>query len=651
MGRELSASEVTVNSRAFTRSLLADIHALERMLQEGRFETGIRRIGAEQELFLVNRGWRAAPVGPEILAELEGEEFTTEIGRFNLEVNLPPLELDGSVFSRLQDDLQRLMGRVREAASAHEAEVVLTGILPTLGVSDLQLEHMTPRERYRILNRTLNRMAGGSYRLYIQGTDELHFVHDSVMLEACNTSFQVHLQVAPREFPRYYNVAQVMTAPVLAAAANSPLLFGRRLWRETRIALFQQSLDTRRSTPHLRELTPRVRFGEDWVHDSVLEVFREDVARIPVLFGESSSEDPVEVLRQGGVPELRALQLYNSTVYRWNRPCYGILDGEPHLRIECRVLPAGPSLADEVANGAFWIGLVLGGAHRYDDVRELIDFAEARANFLAAARNGMGAGFNWFGGTMVSAAELIRGELVALAREGLEMAGVDGADADRYLGIIRERVSRQATGARWLLRSLAAMKGKGIRGERLAAVTSATAARQWDGDPCHEWELADLEEAGGWRYNYARVEQIMTTDLYTVKEDELVDLAALVMHWNRVRQIPVEDEDRHLVGLLSYDAVLRELTSGNGRWESDGSAVYELMDRDPVTVTPDTSTLDAITMMRREGVVSCPVVEDGRLVGILSVGDFGPIAERYLEEKLNVGDSEARAADGEGASE
>ncbi len=633
MGRDVEEDRVTLSSRAFTRSLLADLRALEQMLQEGRFETGIRRIGAEQELFLVNPGWRAAPVGPEVLEDLDGDPFTTEIGRFNLEVNLPPMELGGDAFSSLQEDLEELVGQVRSAAREHEAEVVLTGILPSLSVSDVTLENMTPRERYRILNRTLSRMAGGSYRLHIQGTDELHFVHSSVMLEACNTSFQVHLQVTPDEFGRFYNVAQVMTAPVLAAAVNSPLLFGRRLWEETRIALFQQSLDTRRSTPHLRELTPRVRFGEAWVEESVMEVFQEDVARIPVLFGEDSAEDPQEVLAAGGVPELRALQLYNSTVYRWNRPCYGILDGEPHLRIECRVLPSGPSFQDEVANAAFWIGVVLGGVRRYGDVRELIAFDEARSNFLAAARHGLGAGFTWFDGEMVSAAELLEGELLGLARQGLEAAGVAGDDIDRYLGIVEERVQRRATGARWQLRSLASMAGEGTRSERLAALTSATCSRQWEGSPCHEWDEATLEEAGGWRYNYARVEQIMTTDLYTVKEDELVDLAALVMHWKRVRQIPVEDEDRKLVGLLSYDAVLRELAAGERRG-SAGTPVSDLMDRDPVTVSPDMSTLDAIGRMRRHGVVSCPVLDDGRLVGILSVGDFGPIAERYLEEKL-----------------
>ncbi len=219
---------------------------------------------------------------------------------------------------------------------------------------------MTPRERYHVVDDVLTRIRGGTYPSTSKERDELNLEHDSVMLEGGNTSFQVHLQVDPDAFADTYNVAQVMTAPVLAASVNSPLLFGRRLWAETRIALFQQSIDTRRTTPHLRELAPRVRFGEQWIKQSVLEVFREDIARIPALMATKNPEDPFEVLRAGGVPALAALQLYNGTASRWNRPCYGVCQGVPHVQIECRVLPSGPSVSDEVADAAFWVGLVSG---------------------------------------------------------------------------------------------------------------------------------------------------------------------------------------------------------------------------------------------------------------------------------------------------
>lgn len=627
--------------RLYTKSLLLDLSALGSMLEEGMFETGVRRIGAEQELFLVNRGWRPAPIAMKVLDGLSRPEFTPEIALYNLEINLPPMALSPGCFRHLEEEVHALVGDVREEARAHDAEVVLTGILPSLTVSDLALENLTPLERYHMLNKATNRMSGGSYRLHIQGADELHFEHDSVMLEGCNTSFQVHLQTSPEEMPRLYNIAQVLAAPVLAATVNSPLLFGRRLWAETRIALFQQAIDTRRTSAHLRELTPRVRFGERWVKESVLEVFHEDVARIPALFGATDWEDPHRRLRRGEIPELPALQMYNGTVYRWNRPCYGVTDGKPHLRLECRFLTAGPTILDEVANAALWIGSLLGALHEYEDVTRLIQFNDARANFNAAARRGLTAGFVWLNGEMVSAPRLMLERILPMARAGLESAGVNGADIDRYLGVIEGRVKSGRTGARWLLDSLRDLGLSSSRAERMAALTASIVHRQHDGLPGHEWEPARIEESGGWQYNYARVEQFMTTDLFTVKEDELVDLAALVMDFKKVRQVPVEDDQRRLVGLLSYGAVLRQLCAGSAG-EDQKVPVKAIMDRNPLTVAPETPTLEAIRFMREHELSSCPVVKDGELVGIVSVGDFTPIAERLLEEKLAEAGSRTR---------
>lgn len=623
--------------RAFTKQVLDDLRALEHLVQAGMIESGVRRVGAEQELFLVDRGWRPFPVAVAILEELTGPEFTTEIASFNLEINLPPLSLDDGCFPALERALTARLDTVRQAAAAHGATVVLTGILPTITKSDLSLANLTPRDRYRALNDALSRMAGGSYRLHIQGTDEVHLEHRSVMLEACNNSFQVHLQVQADEFPQMYNLAQAIAGPVLAAAVNSPLLFGKRLWAETRIALFQQSIDTRAATPHVRDLTPRVRFGERWVRHSVLELFQEDVARIPVLLAAHPEEQPFEVLRAGRVPALHALQVFNGTVYRWNRPCYGILDGIPHLRIECRILPAGPSVVDEVANAAFWIGLMLGGGEVYGDVAQRLDFDDARANLLAAARRGLNAGFTWIGREAVGARELLVEELMPIADAGLAGAGVGDAVRERYLGVIRQRVETGRTGARWLLRSLSEMGRSGTRAERFAALAGATAHRQETGAPGHEWPPATIGEAGGWRYNYLRVEQYMTTDLYTVNEDELVDLAAFLMDWKHVRQVPVEDEQHRLVGLVSYGAVLRLLAEAPTDGRGITVPVKDIMDPNPLTVRPETPTLEAIRLMREHQVTCLPVVEDDTLVGIVSVGDFAPMAERLLDEKLAEG--------------
>jgi CBS domain-containing protein len=597
------------------------------------FDTGIRRVRVEQEVFFVNRGWRPASVATEVLKGLTGHEFTTELALFNLEMNLDPLVLQSGCFRQLEAYLTTLLGNVREQAEEHRAEVVLTGILPTLSKSDLTLANMTPRDRYYALDEALRRTGGGAYAIYIQGTDELHIVHDSVMFEGCNTSFQVHLQVEPSEFAQFHNVAQAIAAPVLAAAVNSPLLFGKRLWAETRIALFQRSIDTRGATPHVRDLTPRVRFGERWTDSSVVELFQEDIARIPALLGAEIDQDPYEMMGTGNVPELRALHVYHSTVYQWNRPCYGISSGKPHLRIECRVLPAGPSVTDEVANTAFWIGLMLGGQQVWGDVRQRMDFDDARANFVAAARRGLKAGFTWMGGPAISAPELILEQLLPIAHQGLEHAGIEAVERDRYLSVVEGRVRSGHTGSWWLENSLAAMGRSGTRSERMAALTASTARQQQAGVPVHEWLPARIGEGGGWRYNYLRVEQFMTTDLFTVKEDEVVDLAALVMDWKRVRQIPVEDDQRRLVGLVSYGSVLRML-AGCQHPDESSIAVKDLMDRSPITIAPETPTLDAIRLMRAHRITCLPVVKQGQLVGILTADDLVPIAERLLEEKL-----------------
>jgi len=619
--------------RQFTRHLLNDLNALERMLSLGMIESGRRRIGAEQEVFLVDQAWKPAPVAMDVLEALDDPRFTTELARFNLETNLDPLMLTGDCFSTMERELQALLGVLRDAAGAARAKVVLTGILPTLSKSDLRLANMSPRPRYRVLDEATCRLRGGPLHLHLEGADELHVEHDNVMLEACNTSFQVHLQVGAEEFARFYNIAQAIAAPVLAAAVNSPLLFGRRLWKETRIALFRQSIDTRRASVHARELSPRVRFGERWVKDSVLEVFQEDVARFPVLMAIGITQDPNREIDAGRPPKLEALRLHNGTVYTWNRACYGIGNGQAHLRIECRLLPAGPSVVDEVANAAFWAGLMLGTAEHLGDVTTRLDFSDAKANFVAAGRLGLKAGFNWFDGQIVTAPDLILSELVPLARLGLESVGIDDSDIARYLGVIEGRVESRRVGATWLLESLATMGGKGTTAEQLAALTAATVARQESEEPVHEWPLARLDESAGWEQAFARVEQFMDTALFTVYEDELVDRVAFVMDRKQLRHVLVEDHDHKLVGIVSYRVLIRLLAEG-GIPKEGTLAVKEIMYRDPITVPPDMPSIDAIELMRAKRVSALPVVTHGKLVGLVSERSFIGVAQELMMERL-----------------
>ena len=623
--------------RLFMKSLLNDVMALEKMIDSDLLEKGVRRIGAEQELCIVDHTWNPAPQAEKVLAGLDPKWFTPEIGAFNVEFNVDPIPFGGDCLARLEGELNRLLDSAREAAAEDELEILMTGILPTIRKSDVDLDNMMDRARYRALNSAMKRLRRGEFDLRLTGTDELIIKHDSVMMEACNTSCQVHFQVGPDEFARFYNIAQVVTAPVLAAAVNSPFLFGRRLWKETRIALFQQAVDTRPTGSHVLDRSARVSFGNDWVQESVLEIFREDITRFRVVLGVDIDEDATAVLSEGGLPKLKALQLHNSTVYRWNRPCYGILDGKANLRIENRALPAGPTVADEVANAAFWFGLVSGLVEEFHDIREVMSFDNAKNNFLAAARLGLDSHMEWFGGEVVPARGLIRERLIPLAREGLQAAGVDGGDVDRFLGIVEERVTSGKTGASWLLDSFSSMNGnREVKlTEKMSALVAATLERQKAGRPVHEWQLARLDEAEEWKNLNHRVEQYMTTDLFTVHEDEVIDLVANVMDWKHIRHVPVEDDHGHLVGLVSYRSLLRLLARDLPHGRERPVPVKELMQRDLVTVSPKTSTMEAIKIMRTNKVACLPVVtEDNRLLGIVSERDFLRVAAELLMNQL-----------------
>ena len=628
--RELDAERL----RDFTRKLLADLRALELLLDHGFLESGVRRIGVEQELFLVDRRWRPAPVAMEMIERLGDDHFTTELARFNLEFNSDPLVFAGDCLSRLERQMEELLGKARAAADELGIELVMVGILPTLEKSDLTLANMTPKPRYFALNDAMRRLRGSDYEFHIKGLDELIVSHDSVMVEACNTSFQTHFQVGPEEFAELYNLTLALAAPVLAVACNSPLLFGRRLWRETRIALFQQSVDHRAATPHLREQAPRVSFGRRWLDRSVLEIFREDIARFRVLLAAEIDEDPFARIRANEIPELKALRLHNGTIYRWARPCYGILDGRAHLRIENRILPAGPSLRDEVANAAFWYGLLAGASREYGDIRTRLDFDRAQENFLAAARLGLRARFAWIDRDDVAAEELVLGELLPLAREGLRVKGIAAADADLYLGVVEARVRAGRGGAQWQLDSLAAMRGQGLQAQRLAALAAASAAEQRRGSPVHEWPLARLEDAGGWEQHFTRVEQFMSRDLFTVGPDDVVDLVAAIMDWKNIHYVPVEDAHHRLLGLVTHRQLLRLLGQGHGAAGPRPLPVHEVMKRDVVTATPEMSALAAMALMRQRRVGCLPVVQEDRLVGLVTENDFLGVAGQLLEHEL-----------------
>ena len=623
-------------ARRFMKALLDDLRALEQMLSTGMIEDGVRRIGAEQEMFLVDGGLRPAPVALEVIKGANDARLTTEIARFNLEANLTPRLLEGRCFSEMHKELDEVVSVARRSARECDADVLMSGILPTLQLSDLGLDNITTNPRYYELNRVLSRIRGGRFPVHIKGLDEIHITHDNIMMESCNTSFQVHLQVGPQEFAPLYNLAQAITAPVLAAAVNSPLLFGHRLWQETRLALFQHSADARSNAHQARSQPTRVGFGEHWLKDSVTELFREEIARFRVIMIREADEDPLAVLARGLVPQLSALRLHNGTIWPWNRACYGVAQGRAHLRIENRALPSGPTTLDEMANAAFLIGLMSSLPAEYGEISKLLSFDDAKNNFYAAARHGLSAQFAWVGGRSYTASALILDHLLPLARKGLAEARVETEDIDRYLGMIEERVKSGQTGAQWMLRSLSAISEHGTRNMRQRTLAANILAEQQTGKPAHLWPILEKSEAVGtdWPQSYQTVGQLMSTDLFTVGPDDLVDLAASVMDWRHVRHVPVEDDEGHFVGLVSHRDLLRLLASGRLAQNGEQVSVRSIMKSEPLTVSPTLPTLEAIRMMRDNKVGCLPVVENERLVGILTAYDFLAASAHLFEQHL-----------------
>ncbi|HET6564728.1 MAG TPA: hypothetical protein VFG52_04890, partial [Xanthomonadales bacterium] len=535
----ISSDKSDAERQAFMRSLLEEVRALDLMIDKGMIESGIRRIGAEQEMFIVDSAFGPASVAPELLQKLSDQRFTNELGRFNLEANLSPRRMSSNCLRLMEQEAQELYAMARSKSAELDCGIALVGILPTLSLEHLGLDSMMPEPRYLALNDALRSLRGEEFRFSINGIDQLAISHDNVMLEACNTSFQIHFQVAAEEFARLYNIAQVVTAPLLAASVNSPLLLGRRLWHETRIAVLEHSVDSRSTAHQARGQHPRVHFGDRWIDESVTEIFKDDIARNRILLTTATEEDPLAMVQRGEAPRLNALRLHNGTVYRWNRPCYGVSNGVAHLRIENRVIPAGPTIADEIANAAFFFGMMAGMAELHPNVRSQIRFEDVKTNFLAAAREGIRAQMNWFGDSYMPAKELITQQLIPMAREGLEHMAIDRGDIERYLGILEDRVNKRRTGARWMLESLESLGEQGTQNQRMRCLVSSLVHQQSSGQPIAEWQLAHFCEKQDWRESYRHVGQFMTTDLFTVRTDDIVDFAATLMDWRHVRHIPV----------------------------------------------------------------------------------------------------------------
>jgi gamma-glutamylcysteine synthetase len=429
--------------------------------------------GYEVEAWLIDDQCYPAPINQAFLERVNSPLIVPELSTFNVELNSTPQPMHGDSLSAMQKELEQTWANCRARAQELNAETLMIGILPTVREQDLTLDHISGMTRYRVLNEQLMRLRRGyPFELDISGRDSLHLTHPDVMLEAAATSFQIHLKVSPADSVRYFNACLVLSAPMVALCANSPYLFGRDLWDETRISLFEQAVSAR--SPKSR-WSDRVTFGHGYVQKSLLECFEENIERFPVLLPEHLKAHADQVAH---------LALHNGTIWRWNRPLIGFdNDGAPHLRIEHRVVPAGPSVIDTIANAAFFFGLVHNLASQEEAPENILLFDQARANFYAAAKQGLNAHIDWIDQKQVPIQGLLREVLLPMAREGLTRQEFKSEDIDLYLGVIERRLDTWCNGTAWQ-RAWVEKHGNDMQ-----ALTQAYAKQQQTGDPVHDWSI------------------------------------------------------------------------------------------------------------------------------------------------------------------
>jgi hypothetical protein len=489
MGRDVPAITVSQQDRrAYREKVRCCLDVFARMLRESRFDIEPRQVGLEIELNLVDEVGLPSMKNAEVLGAIADPSWASELGQFNLEINVPPRPLAGDALAQLERSVRGSLGHAEARACQAGSHLVMVGILPTLRESDVGEHAMSANPRYRLLNEQIFAARGEEMRISIEGTERLLTHIDSITPEAACTSVQCHLQVSPEAFGGYWNAAQAVAGVQVAIGANSPFLFGRELWRETRLTLFEQATDTRPDELKEQGVRPRVWFGERWI-TSVFDLFEENLRYFPALLPLCDDENPVIALDRGRAPRLAELTLHNGTIYRWNRPVYAVVDGMPHLRVENRVLPAGPTVADIMANAAFYYGIVRALAEAERPIWTRMSFKAAADNLAEGAKHGIESKLFWPGLGEVPVSELVLRRLLPMAFDGLERWGVDPGDAKRLLGIIEQRCLSCRTGATWQSEAVRTLtKGRHAdRQEALRLMTLGYIERMQTNEPVHTW--------------------------------------------------------------------------------------------------------------------------------------------------------------------
>ncbi|MEA2402618.1 MAG: hypothetical protein QOK00_3021 [Thermoleophilaceae bacterium] len=491
MGRDVSGAVFSREDRQrYRQKVRACLDVFARMLGEARFDPERRSVGLEIELNLTDEQGDPAMLNAEALEAIADPDFQTELGRFNLEINVPPRLLEGSAFAELEDDVRRDLNHAEERARTVGAHMMLIGILPTVTEEHLTRDSFSDNPRYELLNEQIFAARGEDLEISINGVERLSTFADTIAPEAACTSVQLHQQVEPEAFASFWNAAQAIAGPQVAVAANSPFFFGKELWRETRIALFEQATDTRPDELKAQGVRPRVWFGERWI-TSIFDLFEENVRYFPALLPVCEDEDPAETLERGDTPSLAELRLHNGTVYRWNRPIYDVVRGRPHVRVENRLLPSGPTVVDICANAAFYYGLARALVVEERPLWTRMSFSAAEENFHAAARDGIDARLYWPGIGEVPVSELVLRRLLPAAHEGLEQAGIAAADRDRLLGVIERRCVTMQNGAAWQAAAFHRLyDAEGLdRLEALRRMTVLYREQMHANEPVHTWAL------------------------------------------------------------------------------------------------------------------------------------------------------------------
>lgn len=472
MGDEIPKSNFTEEDfAAFDRRLREETDLLETWFEDRKFYSGASEGGSELEAWLIDSEGRPAAQNTEFLASLGDPMVVPELSRFNVEFNTRPEVLRADALDRMETSLKNAWAGASAHAQTRGLDLMMIGILPTVREQDLTVENMSDLERFKAINEQIFRMREGkAIALDIEGREKLSAVHYDAMLEAAATSFQIHLKINQDKAVRTFNASKLVSAPLVAIAANSPFLFGRDLWAETRIPLFEQAISVDEW-----DYAERVTFGVRFVDRCLSEVFVANRQRYEALLP-AIMDVPIE--------QMAHLKLHNGTIWRWNRALLGNeADGTPHLRIEQRVVPAGPTIHDCMANAAFYFGVVEMLANSEEPLEAEMPFRHARNNFYACAKDGLDARIVWRNHQRASVRDVILKELAPLAREGLTRLEIHPDSIDRFIATIEARARTGRTGTAWQ-RAFAATHGKDM-----AALTQAYLECQKSGQPVHEWAV------------------------------------------------------------------------------------------------------------------------------------------------------------------